>query len=108
MLPKTNFNFSVTFILLSANAFNLDQSKILLFGEELKSLHLQDCSTLNDIENTVMQIANSMLLKLSACKFFKTLLEKKNPKLPVISSFSKTFSFKVIKSLGCKELKMSV
>ena len=31
-LSKTNFNFSVTFILLSANAFNLDQSKILLFG----------------------------------------------------------------------------
>ena len=27
-LPKINFNFSVTFILLSANAFNLDQSKI--------------------------------------------------------------------------------
>ena len=35
-LPQTNFNFSVTFILSSANAFNLDQSKILLFGTELK------------------------------------------------------------------------
>ena len=33
--PKTNFNFSVTFILSSADAFNLDQSKILLFGKEL-------------------------------------------------------------------------
>ena len=33
--PKTNFIFSVTFSLLSANAFNLDQSKILLFGTEL-------------------------------------------------------------------------
>ena len=28
--------FSVIFILLSANAFNLDQSKILSFGKELK------------------------------------------------------------------------
>ena len=35
-LPKTIFKFSVQFILLSANAFNLDQSKILLFGKELK------------------------------------------------------------------------
>ena len=34
-LPKTNFNFSVTFILLSASAFNLDQSKNLLYGKEL-------------------------------------------------------------------------
>ena len=34
-LPKTNFYFSVTFILLYANAFNLDQSKI-LFGKELR------------------------------------------------------------------------
>ena len=34
-LPKTNFNFSVTFIVLSANTFNLDQSKILLFGKGL-------------------------------------------------------------------------
>ena len=31
---KTNINFSVTFILLSANAFHLDQSKILSFGNE--------------------------------------------------------------------------
>ena len=33
--PKTNFNFSFTFILSSANAFNLDQSKILSFGKGL-------------------------------------------------------------------------
>ena len=33
--PKTNFNFSVTFILPSANDFNLDQSKNLLFGKDL-------------------------------------------------------------------------
>ena len=34
-LPKTNFNFSVTFILSSASVFNLEQSKYLLFGKEL-------------------------------------------------------------------------
>ena len=33
-LLKTNFNFSVTFILSSANAFNLNQSKNLSFGKE--------------------------------------------------------------------------
>ena len=32
-LPKTNFNFSVTFILLSASIFNLDQSNNLLFDK---------------------------------------------------------------------------
>ena len=31
-LPKTKSSFSVTFILTSASAFNLDQSKNLLFG----------------------------------------------------------------------------
>ena len=39
-LPKTNFNFSVTFILLSANAFNLDHFEILLFGKELTHVML--------------------------------------------------------------------
>ena len=32
---RTNFRFSVTFILSSASAFNLDQSKNLSFGKEL-------------------------------------------------------------------------
>ena len=33
---QTNFKFSITFILSFVNAFNLDQSKILLFGKELR------------------------------------------------------------------------
>ena len=33
--PKKNFCFQVTFILSSANALNLDQSKKLLLGKEL-------------------------------------------------------------------------
>ena len=36
-LLETNFNFSFMFISSSANAFNLEQSKNLLFGEELNS-----------------------------------------------------------------------
>ena len=35
--PKTHFNFIITFILLSANVFILDQSKIWLFGIELRA-----------------------------------------------------------------------
>ena len=38
-LSKRNFSFSVTFILSSANAFNLDQSEILSFGKELNLHH---------------------------------------------------------------------
>ena len=36
ILLKSDFNFSVAFILLSANAFNSEQSKILSLGKELK------------------------------------------------------------------------
>ena len=35
ILPEANFKFLVTFVLLSAKAFNLDQSKFLSFGKEL-------------------------------------------------------------------------
>ena len=35
-LPIPNLNFSFTFILSCANAFNLDQSEILSFGKELR------------------------------------------------------------------------
>ena len=40
ILHKTNFKFSVMFILLSAYAFNLDQSKILSFGKELMGIYI--------------------------------------------------------------------
>ena len=48
-LPKHFFFFffSVKFILLRANAFNLNQSKILSFGEELLDDKLMDeCNTI--------------------------------------------------------------
>ena len=43
---NTDFNFSHTSMLLSVNAFNLDQSKILLFGKEL--ILYQTVLSLND------------------------------------------------------------
>ena len=43
-LPKTNLNFSVRFILSSASAFNLDQSKNLAFRKELTIHQMLDCS----------------------------------------------------------------
>ena len=57
-LLKTNFNFWVTFILLSANAFNLDQPKILLFGKAL---------TLDHTIHKLIKILKKMLLK-TGCK----------------------------------------
>ena len=44
ILPRTNFVIWVTFNLLSANAFNKDWSKILLFAKELRS----NCTEEND------------------------------------------------------------
>ena len=38
--PKANFTFRTTFILSSANAIYLDQSKIFSFGKELRLLPL--------------------------------------------------------------------
>ena len=38
-LPKPNFNYSLTFILLSVNAFDLDHSKFLSYGKELSLYH---------------------------------------------------------------------
>ena len=40
-LRKTNFNLSVESISLSANALNLDQSKIFSFGKEFKVFNFQ-------------------------------------------------------------------
>ena len=43
-LAQTNFNFSVTFILLSPNAFNLDKFKNLSLGKELINIWQTDFS----------------------------------------------------------------
>ena len=44
-LSKSNFNFSVTFILLSANAFTLDHPKILSFGKGLTHYQMTNYSS---------------------------------------------------------------
>ena len=60
-LPETNFNFSVTFILLSANAFNLDQSKILLFGKELNNDCMAEYTVFNAAFNSILVISQRPL-----------------------------------------------
>ena len=54
VLPKANFNFWFAFKLSSANAFNLDLSKILLSGKELTHNMILDKSkiSLNPYPNT--------------------------------------------------------
>ena len=51
---KQNFNFLFTFILSPANAFNLDQLKILLFGKELRKMRNY---MYNDIDNNTITTA---------------------------------------------------
>ena len=55
ILPNENFNTWVTFILLSANAFNLDGSKILLSGKELSHIprHALVCFFQDQTDNKV-------------------------------------------------------
>ena len=48
-LSNKSFNFSVTVILLSANALNLDWYKILLFGKELNTFQHPLCLHLSAI-----------------------------------------------------------
>ena len=51
-LSKTNFNFWVTFILLSVNALNSDQSKILSLNKEFSLIHTISLR-LKSLENIV-------------------------------------------------------
>ena len=45
---QIKINFSVAFNLSSANAFNLDQSKILSFGKEFRLIKTRDCVVKTD------------------------------------------------------------
>ena len=63
-LPKANFNFWVTFELLSEKAFNLDQSKI--FGKELTSTSVMrkvcfDMSKVKVIVDLVQKITSTFI-----------------------------------------------
>ena len=61
-LPKTNFNFSSTFDLSSANAFNLDQFKNLSFGNELtlSNNRILDWSKLKAFADVNLNVAKKM------------------------------------------------
>ena len=56
-IPKTNINFLVTFILSSASALNLGNSKILWFGKELIYC-FQNCSAGNELFLTLSQTSS--------------------------------------------------
>ena len=51
-LHKSNFKFSVTFILSSVNSFDLDKPKILSFGNELKNLYSNEIAVEHLTMNT--------------------------------------------------------
>ena len=119
--PKTNFNSLVTFIMLSASAFNLDQFKILLFGKVLSHYNIFDWSKLkafaeDEINITLLFTTRQIFRRVqiaSICrrqkKFLLGMGRKRYPKmtkcwLPAFSSFStifpKGFFFKVVISQG--------
>ena len=73
---QKKFNFSVTFILSSANAFYLDQSKILLFGTELKKRTLFQMTTIIELSRHL-----SISLRKLWTKYWKDFVcDKKNLK----------------------------
>ena len=61
-LLKRNFYFSSTFILWSANAFNLDQSKILSFGQELTITELFGIAVAITHSIDIIPLPNYLLL----------------------------------------------
>ena len=70
---KTNLKFLLTSILSSANAFSLDQSKVLMFGKDL----------------TLSQTSPS--LRVRSTSLLKTLWEKEELLIPRNFSFSQCF-----------------
>ena len=70
-IPKMNFNFSVPFILLSANAFNFNKSYMLLFGKALNSLQdekILDGSKLKAFADDKLQVAQMVNFVLGTLK----------------------------------------
>ena len=79
-LPKTNFNFSVIFILSSAIALKLDQSRNLSFGKELNMNHGLKEGGLNPFPY------KPWFLRVCSTSALKTL--RKKEKLLIMSNFS--------------------
>ena len=70
-LSRTNFKFSVTFILSSASAFNLDWSKILLFHKGLRKLELFPKRQIVDNSKMTEFADNNFKFDENGRKFFK-------------------------------------
>ena len=58
---KTNFSVTVTFILMSASVFSLEQSKNLLFGKELNLLNNILESTIQEAYADKINVAETMI-----------------------------------------------
>ena len=73
-LPKTNFNFSVTFILSPAYAFKLDQSEILLFGKELSVT--QNLKSVSERVENIVEKEKGENARLPAFSLFPTIISE--------------------------------
>ena len=72
-LLKTYFNFLDTFILSSANAFNLDQSTKVSFGKELKKRTLG-----NSVKKGAIAEMNNFTLTLSQTTNFRLIQSERD------------------------------
>ena len=100
LFKKTNFNFLITFIFLSVNTFNLEWSKFLSFcrqftwkfyfgNQPFPMQQILDSSKQKEFQNT---IPNLMKMAESSSDGQKTLWERRNCLLWVISPFPTVFS----------------
>ena len=66
--PETNFSFSVTIILSSANTFDLNQSRKLSFGKELSDM-LDEMNN-RDALSPLLPELGSNIYRPQSCNFF--------------------------------------
>ena len=71
--PKTNLKFSVSFILSSANAFNLDQSKRIVVWYRVKELRKIQRNDERARKDNTRQLFYSVVGKTNACNDSLTL-----------------------------------
>ena len=68
-LPETNFNYSVTLNLSSANAFNLNQSKNLTLGKELNKIIKSFLKTLEQKNHNLTYFFHNLYYSFSSGPF---------------------------------------
>ena len=99
--PITNLYFSITFNLSSANAFNLDQSKILLFGTELTLFQMGNFRLFETERLCRQQFQILMKWQKVQRKGRKHCGKRRNSLLRAISPFPTVFS----KNFYCRHVK---